>query len=124
MKKVFGLVLGLVLVGCGSSDEEGEEEEALNLPTVSCEADAGAVPTFAQVTIFEKCDTCHGASGDARKLAPVDVDFRTYAGAKAHAEKAASEVNGGDMPPAGTDLKLTAEEKDALYRWALCGTPE
>ena len=91
------------------------------LPEVDC--NAAPIPTFQQVTIWPKCTNCHSSTltGADRMSAPVGVDFDTYASASAHAEKAAEEVYEGEMPRLGT---ATAEEKDSLYRWALCGTPQ
>jgi uncharacterized membrane protein len=105
------LLLGVVAVsGCG--DE---------LPEVDCAA--APVPTFQEVTIWPKCTSCHSSTrtGAARSGAPAGVDFDTYASASAHAQKAAEEVNEGEMPRNGT---ATAAEKDSLFRWALCGKPQ
>jgi uncharacterized membrane protein len=102
--------------GCGGDDE--------SLPTVDCTT--GDVPTFAQVNVFTNvCANCHGVdvAGEDRQGAPADINFDDFASAKAHAEKAASEVNGGDMPPGGSD-EIAPADKEALYKWALCGTPQ
>ena len=92
----------------------------LQLPdNVDCN---GTPPTFAQVTGLTKCAACHDSNktGAARQKAPGDIDFDTQAGAEAHAEKAASEVNTGAMPPASSGITLTDAEKQQLYAWALC----
>lgn len=116
------LVLAAGLSACGGGEEE---EEGLNLPAnVSC---TGTIPGFAEVTGFTKCVTCHDSmkTGSARQAAPPDINFDTYASAKANAEKAASEVNGGDMPPKDSMVApMTDAEKQVLFKWALCGTPE
>jgi len=102
---------------CGSDGED--------LPKVDCAT--GAVPTFTALKAgaFTKCVTCHAStvSGPGRVDAPASINFDTYAAAKAEAKEAASEVNGGAMPPKNWPV-LTEEEKTAIYRWALCGTPE
>jgi len=112
---LVGVVMLGGSIGCGSDDEEGV------LPEVDCAT--GAVPTYGQVTAFTKCAVCHDSakSGAARVMAPADINYDTYAGADAHATKAASEVNEGAMPPASSGITLTEEEKQTLYRWALCG---
>lgn len=102
----------------------GDDKE--KLPEVDC--DAGATPTYAELktTTFAKCTNCHASTllgSTARMDAPVDVNFDTYAAAKTHGEHGADEVNEGAMPPAGQP-DLTAQEKDDLYRWVQCGTPE
>jgi mono/diheme cytochrome c family protein len=119
--KVVLLPLALMFAACGSSGEE-----ALSLPTVDCKSDAG-VATFSQVDAFTTCASCHSSKlsgAAARKNAPADINFDVYDSAKAHAEKAVSEVNSGAMPPADSKLTLAESAKDELYRWGLCGTPQ
>lgn len=105
------------VAACKSNSED--------LPEVDCKE--GTIPTFAEIKTgaLAKCTTCHSTqlAGTARVNAPPSVNFDTYAAAKAEAKEAASEVNEGAMPPAGLP-ELSASEKDALYKWALCGTPE
>jgi uncharacterized membrane protein len=102
--------------GCGDGGD--------SLPQVDC---SGTVPTYSQIktTGLTKCTSCHASAlkTTARADAPASINFDTFADAKAEAKGAASEVNGGAMPPAGYP-KLSEEEKQALYKWALCGTPE
>lgn len=114
------ILLVATLAACSSEDEEEGED----LPEVDC---AGAIPTFDQVTAFsEVCTNCHSTTltGDARNDAPEDINWDDYASAKAHAEKGAEEVFEGEMPPEGSNETLTTAQKDDLYLWALCGTPE
>ena len=114
--------LSLVLLGsafaagCGGDDEEG-------LPTVDC---SGTIPKFSEVALFsDSCSNCHGQdlAGTARNGAPVDINFDSYDSAKAHAEKAASEVYNGAMPPTGNE-DFSEAQKQQLYLWSLCGTPQ
>lgn len=103
-------MLTVVAAGCGS-----------DLPDVDCTA---PVPTYAQVHAFSvSCISCHhaGLTGAARFGAPPSVNFDTYAAARPHAELAARRVFAGEMPRTGT---LSAADKEDLYRWSLCGTPE
>jgi uncharacterized membrane protein len=110
----FAVMLGLISLAtaCGD-DEEGA------LPDVDC---TGTKPAYDDVTAFKKCTTCHSSklSGAARNEAPTDINFDTEPAAEAHAEKAASEVNEGAMPPKDSGLTLTSDEKTTLYKWALC----
>lgn len=105
------------LYACGG-DEEDE------LPEVDC---AGTVPTYADLKKgpLATCIACHDSakSGAARVDAPTNVNYDTYASAKAKAEDAASEVNEGAMPPKPLPA-LSDADKQLLYKWALCGTPE
>jgi uncharacterized membrane protein len=118
MMRLAMLIGALGFMACASDAGDA-------LPSVDCKSGA-AVPTFAQVDAFTTCKACHSStlSGANRKEAPADINFDTYADAKAHAEKAASEVSGGAMPPADSKLTVSQSAKDTLYRWALCGTPE
>jgi uncharacterized membrane protein len=116
-----GLTIGMagLVVGCKSEPP---------LPKVDC-ATVSPVPTYGQVTIFEVCNQCHSTTktGSQRHDADGDINYNTFADAKKDAEGAAREVNGGDMPPSNPGIELraiTADEKTALYEWALCGTPE
>lgn len=132
--KLF-LIFGLAVVGSGcASDKAAPAEAEVQLPAVDCAKET--VPTFAQVTIFQKtCVTCHSStkSGDDRKgmgaeAAPMDVNFDVYATAKANAIKAAEELyedDRGAMPPedSGLDPATAAEKKEVLV-WAKCGTPQ
>lgn len=75
---------------------------------------------------FDKCTLCHASdvSGDARQGAPADDNWDEYEEAAEHAEEIAHEVSEGEMPPEDSQITLTAGEKEQLYLWALCGTPE
>lgn len=103
--------------GCKSDSED--------LPEVDC--NSGTVPKYAEVKsgALAKCTNCHSSevSGVARVDAPANVNFDTFAAAKAEAKQAVIEVNEGAMPPKGF-AEPSADEKSALYKWALCGTPE
>lgn len=108
------LGLGAAMAGaCGNNPSP---------PAIDCTMVA-TVPTYSQVA-WPYCTTCHNSalSGAARSDAPSDVNYDTYAAAKAHASEAAAQVNAGLMPPKG-DPQPTEEQKTALYQWALCGTP-
>ena len=114
------VLFAATLVACSSEDEDAEEE----LPEVDCSAE---VPSFGEVSAFsEVCTNCHSTtkSGDARNGAPDDIDWDDYDSAKANAEEGAHEVFEGEMPPEGSSEMLTAAQKEELYLWALCGTPE
>lgn len=101
-------------LGCSSGGE---------LPEVDCET-AEVVP-FSEVAAFNKCTTCHSTSktGGARNGAPGSLNFDVYASAADEATEIAEEVEKGKMPPKGYPAP-TAEEKQQLYAWALCGAPE
>ena len=107
-KMFLMFAVGFGAIGCGS-----------DLPDVDC---SGTIPAYADVAAFEKCSTCHSSqrSGSARQGAPSSVNYDTESSARGKAEDAASEVNGGDMPPKNSGITLSADEKQALYKWALC----
>lgn len=101
------------------------KSEGEDLPDVDCKT--GEVPTYAEIKAgaLTKCISCHTStlSPAARQAAPASINFDTYAAAKAEAKEAAIEVHEGEMPPAGSP-KPSSEEEQAIYKWALCGTPE
>lgn len=133
MKRAAILALLVLTASCSSDNKEASTDEVA-LPDVSCATET--VPKFANVTIFNKtCVTCHSSTkvGDQRKgmgaeAAPVDVNFDTYADAKASAIKAAEELYEdarGAMPPEDSGLAAATEtEKHEVLVWAKCGTPQ
>ena len=119
MKRTLLLTLTLTLTVLGACGDDKDP-----VPNVDC---SNGVPKFADVNAFKTCIKCHASSlmtPALRMNAPSNVNFDAYAAAKTHAEQAASEVAGGDMPPKNSGLTLSTADKDALYQWAMCGTPE
>lgn len=109
--------------GCG--DDSGTIEGGP--PEVECPSDSADVPAFAEVdAITEVCTECHDSSlsGAERRNAPAHLDFDDYDVAHTYAERMATEVYWGNMPPSGSDLMLTSEQIDELFMWAMCGAPE
>ena len=112
---LVSLSIGLLSAGCGESGGD--------LPDVDC-GSVTVVP-FTQVTLLsETCTGCHSSTlaGEARGGAPASINFDTYDSAKASAESAVAAVYNGSMPPGGSDLPT--DQKDQLYAWGLCGTPQ
>jgi uncharacterized membrane protein len=112
---LFCLGLAALAPACGDSESK---------PEVDCQS--GPIPTYSEVAVLTtNCANCHstGKTGAARENAPVAVNFDTYDAAKKSAEQAVIEVYGGSMPPAGKAAPTEAQ-KQALYKWALCGTPQ
>lgn len=112
---VFALALApLSLAACGDDAE----------PQVDC--NAKAVPKYSEMqSVWAKCTLCHSSTltdPAARMAAPTQYNYDTYEAAKAAADIAVDEVQEGAMPRPPAD-KLTDDEKDQLYRWAACGTP-
>lgn len=83
------------------------------------------VPSYAAMTAWSKCTTCHSSalSGAQRAGAPADINFDNYDAAVMDADRALSEVDSGAMPPAGS-AKLSAAEHDQIINWASCDTPK
>lgn len=83
------------------------------------------VPSFevVQAGLFTHCVHCHSAAnvGEARNGAPDDVNFDTYASAKAAVLLAFPMVKQRYMPPDGQCV--TNAERNRFYEWAVCGTP-
>jgi uncharacterized membrane protein len=146
MRWVHGLALALALGGAsGCNGDDGMESTvpddagavdtgapdvidsgapAVEAPTADCAA--GPIPTFGEVAIFRHCILCHGTAvmGAARYDAPPNVNFDDYASAVLAAERAALYVFHRVMPPSNSGITVTDAEKEQLYLWALCGTPQ
>lgn len=100
------------LAGCGSPGP---------LPEVDC---TQAVPRYSETTMFRSCVICHSSevSGADRQKAPTKVNFDTYEAAAESAEGAARLVYNGKMPPEADTV--TEGDKELIFQWSLCGTPE
>jgi hypothetical protein len=107
----------LFVVGCGSDDGNGT-----GIPEVDC---SEPVPRFAEVLAFPRtCNSCHSVAisdDDPRRMAPPGMNFDLYSSAVEYAEEAAITVNEGTMPVTGG---IRTSDKEDLYLWALCGTPQ
>jgi len=119
---LFGLLACACACACG--DDSGTIEGGP--PEVDCPSDSD-VPRFDEVDAFsDVCTHCHDSSlsGSQRHNAPSKINFDEYESAKTYAERAATEVYWGNMPPSGSGYTLTIEQIDGLLDWAMCGTPE
>jgi len=94
------------------------------VPEIDCENET--VPSFAQVRAFNVCTNCHSSAkeGLERNGAPPSLNFDVYAIAADAAPRIVNQVSMGTMPPPPSGFTVTAEEKDELFVWAECGTPE
>jgi uncharacterized membrane protein len=112
------LFTALLLPACG-----GEPAQAQADPDVDC--GAVKVPTFPEVSAFHKCINCHSTTKveSARQGAPAGVDYDTYAAAMANAHAGMEQVYKDLMPPPGY-ADLNEAEKNQIYRWASCDTPQ
>jgi uncharacterized membrane protein len=101
-------------------DDTGDGSDG---PNVDCAT--ATVPKFSEMTAWAKCTTCHSSTltGTARQAAPEGINYDSYAAARTNSQSAMSEVFEGAMPLAGQP-KLTDAEKDQIYNWASCDTPE
>lgn len=120
-------LLGLLACAgvCACGDDAGTIEGGP--PEVECPSDSADVPPFDQVdAIHQVCTDCHDSSlsGAQRRNAPSSLNFDDYDVAHANAERMATEVYWGNMPPSGSGLTLTAAQIDELLLWAMCGAPE
>jgi hypothetical protein len=110
--------------GAACEDSVDAATDAGDEPSAECAADP--IPGFEDVEIFAKCQTCHSTEvqGDARNGATEGVNFDDYDSAVGAADRAALYVFHGTMPPRRSGITVTECEKQQLYQWALCGTPE
>ncbi len=112
---VLSFSISFAVAACGG--EEGE-----NIPEIDCVA-TPPLKYSEMAAVWAKCTSCHSSSvtGAARANAPAGINFDTFDAAKAEASPAAAEVAEGAMPPGGG---LTEDEKQQIYAWAQCGTPQ
>ncbi len=132
MNRFLSLGFVLMLAGCGSSGDGGDEETS-DVPKIDCTAAmATGIPTYSQLTfLHDVCVNCHDSTkttSEARQAANPDVNYDTYEAAKASATKGVSEVyegGTGAMPPEGSQIRhLTDPERVQFNTWAQCGTPQ
>lgn len=120
---IFGMLASfLLLPSCGSDDGGGSEQTSE--PQINC--DDETVPSYSEVRAFNVCTNCHSSENEGleRHGAPSSLNFDSYEGAADAATRIESQVSMGSMPPASSGFSLTAAEKDELYVWVECGTPE
>lgn len=115
-------VLSLFSLGLAACADDGSGSEAGEIPEVDCTM-TPALKYSEMSAVWAKCTACHSSAvmGAARGGAPVAINYDTYDAAKAQATPAAAEVAEGAMPPGGG---LTEDEKQQIYAWAQCGTPQ
>ena len=107
-------LLGLLALACGQ-----------DLPADFC-TDA---PTFTNeirpTIVEEKCIQCHseGLQGAARNGAPAELNFDTFDSTEPYLAQFADAISSGREPPMGLDppLVTTAEERDLVSKWRMCG---
>jgi uncharacterized membrane protein len=116
----------LLLVGAGCGDSGGGNgDDPRPGPMVDCET--AHVPGFSELTAFEEvCTNCHLSSltGPDRSGAPPSINFDVYDTAVQYSRELLTQVSTGRMPPEGSGFSLTAAQKQELYAWGQCGTPE
>lgn len=118
------LIIGSILLCLGAACGDGNNTPEDTVPEWDCSDD---VPSFDDVRAFpEVCEHCHSSVLDPsrRRGAPVGLNFDDYDSASENAERIATEVYWGKMPPSGSGYTLTIEQQDTLFEWALCGAPE
>lgn len=120
LRPLLALLAAAALLPACDSGEGGEE--GVEGPNVDCSA--VTVPKFSEMTAWTKCTNCHSSTltGAARAGATVGIDFDKVETARMHAAKAMDEVYEGAMPLAGSPA-LTEDEKQQIYNWASCETP-
>ncbi len=118
--RAYWIAYSVFVAACGGDGGGGGNE----VPAIDCSE--GAIPGYSEVTAFDVCANCHGSGigGTDRNGAPVGLDLDVYEDAVEHAALIVRQVSRGNMPPAESGYSLTNEQKQQLYIWAECGTPE
>jgi hypothetical protein len=125
MQRLFLVMLAafsLLLPGCGGEDGGGSGDTGER--EIDC--DNETVPSYGEVRAFDVCTNCHSSENEGveRNGAPPSLNFDSHDGAADAAPRIVDQVSMGSMPPAGSGFSLMADEKDELFVWAECGTPE
>ena len=112
----------LSLAACGGEDSEATVDT--DVPEIDC--DKEPIPSYSEVSAFDVCTNCHSSDreGHERNSAPPNLNFDTHDGAADAAPRIVNMVSMGAMPPPSSEYSLTGEQKDQLFVWAECGTPE
>ena len=79
--------------------------------------------SFGAAFMVQRCQTCHGQTGGARRGAPDGYDFGTLDAVRAKGERifARAAADNVTMPPGPDDPP--AAERDDLAEWLACGAP-
>ncbi|MEQ1502726.1 MAG: hypothetical protein ABMB14_10880 [Myxococcota bacterium] len=103
----------LILAGCAGAEP--------SVPPAAAPCD-GAWDSVGRPILLTWCTPCHGSTvpPDARQGAPVGVDFDTWAGTAAYADRIAARAtgDGATMPPGGG---MPDADRQALAAWLGCG---
>lgn len=121
--RLFALLACIAASACGDDSSTVEDPP----PEVECPSDRSDVPVFDEVDgLSQVCTKCHASSvsGAQRRNAPTSLNFDDYDIAHANAERIATEVYWGKMPPSGSGYTLTQDQIEELLLWGMCGAPE
>jgi uncharacterized membrane protein len=116
----------LLLWGCvgPATLDDTVADSGLDTAQDGCDASLGW-DTVGQPYSRTWCTSCHSSTlvPEARQGAPEGVDFDTYAGVTAYADRIAARIASVDqpMPPVG---EPPADDTDRMVRWLDCGAPE
>lgn len=111
---LFVLLIGCALLGPDETGREGCDRE----PPLTWE-------NFGEAIMTRHCTGCHSSllPEELREEAPLGVDFDTYAGVLAWADRVRARSTGAEptMPPSGGP---SAEELVMLAEWLDCAVAE
>lgn len=105
-------------IGCSSDGGGSPAPSCGPVPRNEC-PDAGA-PSFAQEVfsvLDEKCNVCHAHDP---KLWPL-TDYSHVSDWRSQIE---TTVAGCTMPPSGSSVALTEDERRQILIWTICGAPD
>jgi hypothetical protein len=105
--------------GCGGAGDSVPADAGASCPSAPSACSKPA-PSYSKVIVpilEQSCIPCHGPKGIAGH------SEATYAEVYAQEEPILSVVAGCTMPPS-TYPPLSAEQREALLDWLICGTPD
>ncbi len=118
---LVSLPLLLAFPACDGGGD-GNAEGGNDGPNIDC--GAVTVPKYSEMeAVWARCTSCHSTTltDTARNGATPGIDFDNYTDAKRNAQQAMDSVFAGRMPLGGS---LSDPDKNSIYAWASCDTPE
>src|SRR5687767_6921570 len=125
MKKSFVCVSVLVIAACGNPPPTGVGGTGGTAGVGGTAGQGGNPYCDGSPSPFQilqtKCTSCH--ANPPRNNAPADTNFTDLNVVRAKALRIAARVSGGTMPPPGTSVVPSSQERQILADWANQGAP-
>ena len=115
-----------VLLACSDSTNNVAVDAMIesDATAAACATSTLTYANFGEQFFTDFCTTCHASDSASRRGAPSDKNWDTLPNIMAEAERINIRAGiGTSMPPGGAPASPSAEDRDKLAEWILCGTP-